>query len=276
MIKEAELTGLSKAFLAGLGLTAAGGTGVAIYDTIKAREHPVVNFKASLKENPTSVKKYLAEQDAKVVLLDSAKSVNSYAKDVMAKEHGEEQARLTGSIMKQMIRSGENAAAIPSKNDAFDAIISSKKINPIVIEHELGHIKDFRSLKKEGVKPTEWYGGQGFGRGLMRGLSKDVFDEDVIEKEKNAWKHVAESDAKTRMMTPAMNTYHQGFHINRGAVAGALAGGSAAALAAMALLKGKADPSIGQLAAAGLGGYAGLVGGALAPILIGSANNSEK
>lgn len=258
MIKKAKMTNLSKGLVAGLGVTAIGGAGVSVYDAFKSRDYPYGDFSDVIKDNATSVKKQLAKKDTRVQLLDGPKSIDSYRLRSLEPVVGKLPSRMLASTLKEITRSGSNAAALAPGKDKDDAIVSTPMANPVVIDHELGHIKDFRKIREEGGSMQEAYGGTGIGRGLLRGLSKDVFDADIIAREKAAWDYVEDGERKKKVMVPAMNSYHHGFHQSRSVMAGAAGGASATLLSLVALAKGK--PSNIHLAP----GYLATLGGGLA------------
>lgn len=101
---------------------------------------------------------------------------------------------------KQIIEKGINAAVIRGKNR--DYVVVPEKANARVIEHEVGHLRDFASkaYREPGV----------IGSLLSIGW-KPAYEKYVLDRERRAWKHAK----PTPIADEAVETYESAFHRNR-------------------------------------------------------------
>lgn len=211
------------------GIAAVGG-GFALYDYLKAKGYSGEDIAKMITMNPVDAKEYIRKIDPDVKVVTTKKDLNRLAK-VISKEHNPITSAVTMSMLEDAINSGSNAFAYNGKKDQY--VISSKKVNPIVLEHELGHVGDFRDIKAAGKTFQDVYGGSGLLRSYGRILSKSIYDKDIIKREEEAWRRVkTKSKERDRIEDSALGSYHRAFHKNRGAIAGMVGGGAAGKLLA--------------------------------------------
>lgn len=222
------------------GAIAAGGMGIALYDYLKSRGYNSDEISKLISSNPISAKEYLAQSAPDVKSVTNKRSLNKLKK-VLREEHNPIVSSILGAQFEHAMNSGENAFVYKGKNDYY--VISPKNVNQLVLEHELGHVKDFRGLEAQNKDPHEHYGGKSFLRGYGQQLFKSIYDKDIIRREQNAWDHVqTKGPERDKIQELALNSYHKAFHKGRGAVAGFIGGSTAAEL-----LANKLSPNMSPL-----------------------------
>ena len=135
-------------------------------------------------------------------------------------------------LQKNVEKYQDNAYAYPG-DDRY-MILTPEKVNKRVLDHEMGHVKDWAKGKRKDP---------GLGTRMLSVVWKPTYNSSVIKSEEAAW-----NNAKTRpnltMRREALKTYSKGFHARRGslATAGAVLSGALGAimLGATMALKGKA------------------------------------
>lgn len=107
---------------------------------------------------------------------------------------------LIRGFAKQIIEKGVNAAVIKGKKQ--DYLVVPEKANARVIEHEVGHLRDFASgaYKEPGIIGS-----------ILAGVWKPSFEKHVLERERRAWKYTK----PTPLAEEAVETYESAFHRNR-------------------------------------------------------------
>jgi len=231
MTKQA---GINPWLAGGIGAVGLGLTGLGLYDVYSSSQNRTrqEDIDAHMSRNATNVKKRVLKANSKVNLVSSVKDVGVLM-DKEFKGNGPKE------YMENVVLNGGNALAF--SGDTGDYIIAPKKMNPVVIDHEIGHIADFSKKRDDGELATA-YGGANIPRGLARLFSKKIHDEDVMEKERVAWSQVADGEEKSQIEEDTGKTYLRNFHQNRGrlvsTVGGTMVGsmfGPVGALAGMAL-----------------------------------------
>ena len=186
------------------------------YDALKATGHSraAKALQKEIKGGEVEVTKYMKARAPDVKIVDTPKKVDAFAK----KEVKNPITRFFAKPgLKAMIRSGDNAAAFTAESGQ-SYIFGRGKMPKAVIEHELGHVRDFQDKGLTSGKAKEY--GQGFLRGIAAANWKPYYRKTVQKAEAEAWKRVEESDEKARIKALADTTYEKGFHKNRaGAVA---------------------------------------------------------
>lgn len=211
------------------GMAALGG-GVAVYDYLKAKGYDGEDIGELIASNPVNAKEYVRRIDPTVKVVTNKRDLKRLAK-VISREHDPITAAVTVAQMEQAIDSSNNAFAYNGEKDEY--VISSKKVNPIVLDHELGHVGDFRDIKGAGKTLEDVYGSNGILRGYGRIFSKSIYDKDIIKREEEAWRRVkTKGKERDRIEDSALGSYHRAFHKNRGTIAGMFGGGVGGALLA--------------------------------------------
>jgi hypothetical protein len=107
---------------------------------------------------------------------------------------------LIRGFAKSIIEKGINAAVIKGKDR--DYLIVPEKANARVIEHEVGHLRDFASgaYKEPGIIAS-----------IVSAYWKPSFEKHVLERERRAWKYAQ----PTPLAEKAVETYESAFHRNR-------------------------------------------------------------
>lgn len=144
------------------------------------------------------LKKEPLEQPTKVVT--TKKDVDQMVKDPKF-------GFLTRSALRdaaeKIIDKGTNAAVI--RGEKRDYVILPKKVNPRVVEHEIGHLRDFA---------TPEYSDPSFLRRLLAAFWKPTHEKTIMERERRAWKYAE----PTPIAKGALKTYEQGFYKGRAQV----------------------------------------------------------
>lgn len=179
--------------------------GLAIYDFFKGRSFPTLG-----KEDLRG--KGRERVDAKVWLETLLKKkplkrppvVVTRIEDLEAALKGDDFAWYEKSqirrFAKYVFRTESNAFVVPGKTK--DLLVIPSKIHKHVVEHELGHVRDFaeKPYKKPGVIDS-----------VLAGLWKPTFEQQVLEREERAWAHTK----ARKLKEGAIGSYHRGFHRGR-------------------------------------------------------------
>ena len=188
--------------------------GLAVYDFFKGSKFPTVtkaDLKGLKKEQVVSAQYLKTMLKAKplrrppivvtkIEQLDPAMKRGSFTVS---------ETVLIKKLVKTVLKKENNAFVFPSKTK--DILVMPPKLHKHVVEHELGHLRDFEKtpFKKPGLLKSS-----------LALVWKPTYKELVLEREERAWKH---SKAK-KLKTKALGSYERGFHIGRGifATAGAI------------------------------------------------------
>jgi len=189
----------------GIGL---GGLGVGIYDALKAKGMRHGDISKYISENSVDTRKHVRNLDSTVNVVTTPEEV----KKLVKKEYDGDP--VIEKNVNRVLSSKTNSLSVYGK-DGESYIISPKKTNPIVLDHEYGHIQDARALDAKGKLESTYHLNKGILRGLGRMLLKNVYKSDVMDRERAAWKYVADSKEKERLEHDALNSYERGFHLNR-------------------------------------------------------------
>jgi hypothetical protein len=104
------------------------------------------------------------------------------------------------NIAEKIIEEGENAAVV--RGEKKDYVLVPEKANARVVEHEIGHLRDFASGE---------YTDPGFLKRLLGMLWKPTYEGDVMARERRAWKYAK----PTPIAEKAVKTYEKGFYKGR-------------------------------------------------------------
>lgn len=190
---------------------------ITIYDLI--RSSGVNSLKTELnnefQENTVNVKKYVNDQDSSVKIIDDEEKVDKLLKRM---EGNPIKNFLLKNYFKQSIEGDNTNAFVDDEGKGY--IIGKGDLPPEIIEHELGHIKDYQ---KRGKKPGEVkeYGETGL-RSTFRNFFKPYYKKTVIPREQKAWDYVKDTARKKSFEERALKTYDKGFHRARATNMGAM------------------------------------------------------
>lgn len=106
-------------------------------------------------------------------------------------------------------------------DDDTDYIIGAEDIPEVAAQHEVGHAHEGHEVP-------------GFLTTLKARFHRPTWEEEVMEREREAWEHVPDSEEKEEFMDAALKTYDKNFHTTRGSAA--LLGGTALGLGSGAAL----------------------------------------
>lgn len=202
-VKEALATGAGQAVI-GLGL---GGmfAALAIYDYFKGRSLPTVT-----KEDLHG--KGVERVDSRVWLRGLLKKkplksppivvtkIEQLAKPLATTDFSTLEKSIINRMATKILKSETNAFVLPSKQR--DIIVIPPKIHKHVVEHELGHVRDFEA--KPYKKPNIL-------QAILMSVWKPTYKKHVLEREERAWKHSKAKNLKTK----ALGSYERGFHHGR-------------------------------------------------------------
>lgn len=245
-----QLTKVDKASM----ILGTAGLGLSIFDALKAKGIDTSQFPELVKGTLTDSRAYVEKVDPTIKVVDSPKTLA----DFVDKELGDrnrivraEAKRLLGKA----IEKGNNAFAFPGKGN-HDYVISSPKANPVVLDHEIGHIKDFKTMRGGGSLDHMKKQDRSILRGLGRMFSKRIFEKDIVQREERAWANV-DSEDKKKIEQAALDTYRKGFHYTRGKFVGGLGGSAVGSVLGMQLGRRLGRPiagsAIGSAVGMGLG-----------------------
>lgn len=200
-----------------LAIGAAGG-GLALHDYLKARKikgdvyiEDILGKTRGAKQ--VDAKEYVKELektipgDRKLVSVSTKKDVPKLLND----------PRFKKSILKPVLKEraeryikGYNAAMVAGKNR--DYIVSPEKVNPRILEHEVGHARDEagKSLTLGAIL-----------KNLLGKVWKPTYRKEVMGREEKAWKAARPTPLRPR----ALATYERGFHTHRGKIMRGVAAG---------------------------------------------------
>lgn len=174
--------------------------------------HPTI--KALLKNNPIDkpVIPVTTRDEARKMIDDLEKEY--LAENPRAEKWDDESRMGTMQYLLSIIGKGQNAAALSNiKEDKF-YIVTPPKVNRVVLEHELGHVRDWS--RKDFKEP-----------GILSSLTSMVwwpsYRKTVMEPEERAWSPVSfKKPEEEALRDKALKTYEGGFHLGRGVTSGIL------------------------------------------------------
>lgn len=226
---------------AGTGALLSGGA--SLYDMYRGRKHQrhynTIRRAMYNDEGHVDSKEYISKLDPTVKVVSTIEDAHAFAQDELL-ERPELKTLTEGmtdlqvkdvkrEIAKQFIGDyvipGGNAGAVRGLKG--DYIIASKRAPAALLEHELGHIKDFR---EKGVRmlPEDEAKNPYTGASLRQFLWKPSFMKREHKAEVEAWdrsdKGVKDYD---KLREAGLGTYETAFHKRRGTATGLLAAGLA-------------------------------------------------
>jgi hypothetical protein len=163
---------------------------------------------------PVSVSKYVKTVDPTITVVNTPKKVDR----MMEKEFGGKWKPFMKAVLKSTVEYGDNAFAY--RGVKGDYVIGAGEMPKAVVDHEIGHIQDFRD---QGV---HMQGGPRLGK-YVKGyldhfsqvLSKKRYMGGRFQAEVEAWKRAPESKHKKELEELGLGTYEKSFHRNRGTIA---------------------------------------------------------
>lgn len=219
-----ELRKLARVSRFGAGLTAAAG-GLTAYDLYKSRGlgKERAQVQKAIKGGKTDVVKYVKKHypEAKVV------STKADVKAMTKKEFGWGPKRyLVRGMMGNAVALGNNAFFLQGPKTGKGYIVGRGKMPKSVVQHEIGHAKDFKEKGYTPKKQPKEYGMGGI-RPLLGMAWKPYYKKTTGLRESEAWKHVPTTAKSEKMRALGESTYDKAFHANRGTIAGTIAAGAA-------------------------------------------------
>jgi hypothetical protein len=157
------------------------------------------------------VETYMRERDPTVVVINSSQKISKMLPDLAPKYRAGMEAALTLYFH----TGATNAFAFKGKKHGY--IIGHGKLPVAIVEHEYGHIVDFRKkgIVMDGSPRMGMYITGAFNR-FMQQVWKPSFKKGIYAMERAAWdesKPVGDRHAEIR--EKALGTYEKGFHKSR-------------------------------------------------------------
>lgn len=204
-----------------LSIPALAGAGLSLYDLYKSRGYS---------DDSAYVNSVVGGNDKEYKMADTA----SYVKKVMPevkvvdteekfyhffKKEAPIAKHLPDSTLKEMASdafaqfTSGNAAAASGKGGHY--LIASKKAPVDVLEHELGHLRDF---KEKGIVTTDQSYNEyttGFLNSLAQSWFKSKYMKGNYMSEVNAWDKAKPSATMDKIRKAALGTYEKGWHRSR-------------------------------------------------------------
>jgi hypothetical protein len=227
--------------------------GASVYDMYKGRKHKkhfdVLREAMYDEEGHVDSKEYLAQRDPSVKVISTIEDAHAFAQDELMErpevkpllegksdlELKDVKRQIATEFVKNYIIPGSNAGAVRGLKG--DYIVASRKAPPAILEHELGHIHDFRDkdvrMVDEDDAKNPYTGAE-----IRQFLWKPSYQKRTYKAEVEAWDR-AKRDVRDydKLREAALGTYDTAFHRNRASATGLLALGLAA------LAKGTAEGS---------------------------------
>jgi len=202
-VKEALAPGAVEAAV-GLGIGGLFG-GLAVYDFFKGRSLPTVTKKDLEGRGAERVdaRAWLAVLLKKKPLKEPPVVVTKFSqleRPLKRTDFSTLEKSMIRKMAKQVLEHGTNAFVLPAQGR--DIIVIPPKIHKHVVEHELGHVRDFakRPWKKPGILKS-----------MLASVWKPTYRKLVMEREERAWKHTKAKKLKEK----ALGSYERGFHYGR-------------------------------------------------------------
>lgn len=228
------------------GALAAAGLGLVSYDVFKGRglekdRHALGSLIDGSHEDAVDAVSYMQERDPSVVVVDTPAKVDALAHAEFG-DHLTFKQHMAVEIQKAALAAKDNAIAFVGKSGRA-YIITQRRVHPIVLEHEYGHVQDFRAKGIVSLEPSAY--SPGMGNALRQVVDQGAFRRGTLERERAAWRHVKDDlPGKQEAEAAALGSYEKGFHQTRvGVVAPLLL--SALAAAAIAKTAEAPDPLLG-------------------------------
>lgn len=181
--------------------------GLTAYDVFKSRgllEHQKNVHRALRSKRGVDVRSYVRRRDPKVQVLDNKEKIHTVFDKEFADHPTKEGLKIVAT---DMVKKGNNAAALSGLHG--DYIICRGRLPPEIIEHELGHLKDYRekglNFKKQGP----------YKHSIAQIFFRTAYDKSAMAAEKAAWAYVPDSTHKTETEQHALGTYDKSFHVRR-------------------------------------------------------------
>ena len=164
--------------------------------------------------DPVSVQQYLKKNAPGIRLINTEKRLDRFLKE----NYPDKDREAVRESLLDFIKNKNNAAAYIGPKKSY--VISSGKLPKEIIQHELGHIEDYRS-KGITFDDDKIYAGGGL-RPLWAALWRPYYKKTKMKAEQEAWDRVPDSEKKKLLMRHAMNTYDKSFYETRGDIAATL------------------------------------------------------
>jgi len=172
-------------------------------------------LKGEESDKMVDVSKYMKARDKSVVVVDSTKKVDRFVDSL---DLSPSKKKFSKIVFNGSISQGNNAFAHVGVGGRSH-IIGKGKLPVNVVEHEYGHIQDFRD-KSYAMTGTAM-GGYVKGRGdsLLQGLSKSRWKKGRYKAETEAWSRVNRDERTDEVRDLALKSYEDGFHQGRAGLA---------------------------------------------------------
>ena len=205
------------------GAAAVGLAGVALYDIVKGATLPGELEEAIIRGEKHG-KQVISKKHVEKIIKNLPKdqklkkpvTVVTTVKEVKAMAKDPEFNWFTGPMVREfgneVVTNANNAAVVQGKKK--DYVILPKKANINVIEHEVGHLRDFSSRD---------YAEPGILREMTAGIWWPSYEATTMGRERRAWKYADPKNKEIeKVRDTALGTYERAFHIGRGLTLGAL------------------------------------------------------
>lgn len=182
---------------------------VAVYDYFKSRgmESAAKTVEEEISKKQVNSKQYIRSKDPRVKVITNLAEAKSMLNEIKDKADRD----MTERQLSTFFSTGEsNAFAFRAKGEY---IIAHPKCNSIALDHELGHIHDFRAQNISMLGKHKYNKDP-----LKQFLFKKNYREGMYQAEVEAWDR-AKIKEDHRLRSAALDTYDKSFHRNRMSVA---------------------------------------------------------
>ena len=182
---------------------------VAVYDYFKSRgmESAAKTVEEEISKKQVNSKQYIRSKDPRVKVITSLAEAKPMLNEIKDKADRD----MTERQLSRFFSTGEsNAFAFRAKGEY---IIAHPKCNSIALDHELGHIHDFRAQNISMLGKHKYNKDP-----LKQFLFKKNYREGMYQAEVEAWDR-AKIKEDHRLRSAALDTYDKSFHRNRMSVA---------------------------------------------------------
>lgn len=191
------------------------GTGLAIHDAYRGWGHGahLKEVQRAMRDGEVNTVAYMRERDPAVrVLTPSVLATEEGRRALKDLTDGKVPSAEEVKPLQEMLSKGENAMALRFKKGK-EIILVGDRSNQNVLEHEYGHIQDFRA-RNENMDEKHKYS-RGVLHDIAQVLSRSSYEKGVVACEHAAWDHVPEHKDRDRLRDAAIGTYDKGFYRQR-------------------------------------------------------------
>jgi hypothetical protein len=182
---------------------------VAVHDYFKSRGmgSAVKTIEEEINKQQVSTKSYIRRKDPRIIAVTNVREAEGFLKEIPDQMDRDMTRR---QIQMFFANKESNAFAFRGKKEY---VIAHPRCNKLILDHEVGHIHDFRSQNMRMTERNKYNKSP-----LKQFLFKKNYREGTYGAEVAAWDQ-AKVDPNDKLRTAALETYDKSFHINRGSTA---------------------------------------------------------